>query len=161
MSITDELKTEAGMREWMLEHGANLQQVNSKTMEMIVDAMADESVTSYATVREDVRRLKEVANSARGKAEAAEHVAVSLRGEMSEFRKEVEAAGIELSQQHISDRTIIDGLLAYRQILDDTMDVFGVDSMTEEVICKAIEAASYGMWRSVMGPKDNGRRADA
>jgi hypothetical protein len=80
---------------------------------------------------------------------------------MSEFRKELEAAGIELSQQHISDRTIIDGLLAYRQMLDDTIEVFGSCSMTEEVICKAIEAASYGMWRSVMGPKDNGRRADA
>lgn len=54
----------------------------------------------------------------------------------------------------IDDKATRMGVLAFREILQSTVDVFGMENMTEDVMCKAIEAGSYGMWRSVMGPKD-------
>lgn len=48
----------------------------------------------------------------------------------------------------ITDDDTLNGLHAYEQMLSATVMTFGLDHMTEAVMCKAIEAASYGMWRN-------------
>ena len=65
-------------------------------------------------------------------------------------------ASLQASNELISDRKIAESVLVYRKVLEATADVFGVENMqkSESAMCKAIEAASYGLWRSIMGPKD-------
>ncbi len=53
----------------------------------------------------------------------------------------------------ISNPVINDSLNAFAQMLRIVHDEFGDEAMTEQVICTAINAASYGYWRSVMGGK--------
>ena len=60
----------------------------------------------------------------------------------------------------ITDERIIDGVNAFAEILQIGVDTFGMGNMTEAVICKLIEAGSYGYWRSVMGPKFDSYESD-
>lgn len=69
------------------------------------------------------------------------------------YRKALEEEASKLGRSYIQDEHTRNGIAAYREVLHATRDVFGDEAMTEAVICKAIEAGSYGMWRSVMGPK--------
>ena len=53
----------------------------------------------------------------------------------------------------VNDEKLVDALNLYRAVLSETKQVFGDEKMTEAVIIQAIEAASYGMWRAIMGGK--------
>lgn len=55
----------------------------------------------------------------------------------------------------IRNQDVRDSVIAYRNVLKTTKEIFGVDC-TQEVICKAIEAGSYIAWRGIMGPKQEG-----
>ena len=74
------------------------------------------------------------------------------------YRKSLEDEASKLGRAYVKDEHIRDGIAAYKEMLHVTRDVFGDDAMTDDVICKAIEAASYGMWRSIMGPKFDERK---
>jgi len=68
-----------------------------------------------------------------------------------------------LSELKIRNPDIKDAVMAYAAILRATKEVFGMDSISAEVMCRAIEAGSYVAYRGVMGPKwteteYNGRR---
>jgi hypothetical protein len=56
-------------------------------------------------------------------------------------------------QKVVEDPRTKDAILAYQQMLTITQSIFGEENMTEAVMVKAIEAGSYGFWRSVMGGK--------
>lgn len=51
----------------------------------------------------------------------------------------------------ISERKTTDALIAYRIVLQNTKEIFGEEKLTENVMMKAIEAASYIGYRSIMG----------
>ena len=53
------------------------------------------------------------------------------------------------------DCKTLNAIIAYKNILAATKEIFGEENMTEEVMVKAIEAGSYGAWRSIMGGKDD------
>lgn len=59
----------------------------------------------------------------------------------------------------ISDRQLKEGVNVYSTILERTKEIVDSD-MTEAIWIKTIEAASYGTWRAIMGPKfeDKARR---
>ena len=54
----------------------------------------------------------------------------------------------------LMDKDLKDAVTAYRAVLQATVDVFGVDKLTSEVMAGAINAGSYIAWRGIMGPKD-------
>lgn len=139
-----------GLRTVLIERGATEQMLNSKTATMVFDAIVDNEVLASETARAEMDRID-------GRLKQLEKTQENLAKMSRDFQKKLKAADELASQEIISDPSVIDGLLAYRKMLEITCDVFGEESMTEEVICKTIEAASYGMWRSVMGPKDASR----
>lgn len=53
----------------------------------------------------------------------------------------------------IRDEKLIDALNLYTAILRNTKEIFGEENLTEAVMVKLLETASYGVWRSIMGPK--------
>ena len=73
-------------------------------------------------------------------------------GDLECYRRSFEKRNDGSGADAASDRTT-NSLSVYESVLRTTRNVFGAEAMTEAVICKAIEAASYGMWRSIMGPK--------
>ena len=60
----------------------------------------------------------------------------------------------DLVSMGIEDGAVLDSVLAYGCMLEMTKEVFGEENLTEAVMVKAIEAASYTAYRNVMGPKD-------
>ena len=67
-----------------------------------------------------------------------------------EFLKMKEFSG---KSETFDDPKLNDALNFYCAMLSAVKDVFGGDKMTEAVIVQAVEAASYGVWRSIMGSK--------
>ena len=129
-----------GIREWLAEQGATPQQVNSKVVDMIVLGILNGEVGASETVREEVDALTKRVERADAKADGLCRGISRVEeryGKVAELLEEAEAGAGGMT---IADESVI--------------DVFGYEHMSEAVMCSAIEAASYGMWRAVMGPKD-------
>lgn len=143
-----------GIREWLAEQGATPQQVNSKVVDMIVTGIVSGEVGVSATVREEVDKLTEKVERADAKADRLCRGISRVEeryGKVAELLKEAEAGAESMV---IQDVAVKDGVVAFRRVLESVSEVFGYEKLSDAVICSAIEAASYGMWRAVMGPKD-------
>lgn len=145
---------------WLTEHGASPQQVNSKVVDMIAQAMTDEQISVSETARNEVKRLADKVDRADYAADKLFRGINNVEGRYSKVQELLSQAEADAKNMTISDQAVIDATIAFRRVLEYVRDVFGEDEMTESVICAAIEAGSYCMWRSVMGPKDSqhGRR---
>lgn len=58
-----------------------------------------------------------------------------------------------LMDKKLSEKNGSDALDFYASILQRTMDVLGEERLTEPVIVKLLETASYITWRNIMGGK--------
>lgn len=153
------------LRDAMVEAGASEQQFNSKAYKMAEQAVADDAVDGMATARglldSYMQRIGTAEGDLRQMLSSASRYSTDLRVIIGEARnvsedvesrtKELGAAADEIS---VKDPLVRDAINAYTLVLMRTKQVFGDDNMTEGVMEKAIEAASYGMWRSIMGPKE-------
>lgn len=152
-----------GMKEYLREHGATDAQVNCKAVDMLEKAMLDGEVSVSGTAAEAIRDLGERIDSAYGVAGRAERKSEFVSGMVDEIDRRVrdlrdllDQAEVAVDQVSIGDPAITDGLVAFERMLVAVRDTFGQPAMTDAVICAAIEAGSYGMWRSIMGPKHEG-----
>ena len=59
--------------------------------------------------------------------------------------------------EKLSEKKGSDALDFYASILQRTMDVLGEERLTEPVIVKLLETASYITWRNIMGGKFNNK----
>ena len=143
-----------GVREWLAEHGATQQQVNSKVVDMVVMGITDGEVSASETARGELdaiaakakRTDREVGRLIRDVAKAEER----MRG--VEELLEVAEAGVD--GMTIANQAVTDGVVAFGYMLAAVTDTFGLTGMSDEVKVAAIEAASYGAWSAVMGPRD-------
>lgn len=140
------------LRSKLRELGANEQQLNSKIVDMIEDSWFDDEVMKSATAKEQMADMVKKGNALQRKMD-------TLERRTTEYESNLKLANQSISQHIITDKSMIDGVLAYEKMLKATVDVFGTEKMTEEVICKAIESASHGMWRSIAGSKENNSRS--
>lgn len=152
-----------GMKAWLSEHGATDAQVNCKAVDMLEKAMLDGEVSVSETAAEAIRDLAKSVDASWDAAKVAERRAASVNGMVDEIDRRVrelrdllDQAEVAVDQVSIGDPAITDGLVAFERMLVAVRDTFGQPAMTDAVICAAIEAGSYGMWRSVMGPKHEG-----
>lgn len=152
-----------GMRLWLREKGATEAQVNSKVVDLLEKAMLDGEVSVSETAAEQIRDLGKRIDSAYGVAGRAERKSEHVSGmvdaidrRVRELRDLLDQAEVAVDQVSIGDPAITDGLVAFERMLVAVRDTFGQPAMTDAVICAAIEAGSYGMWRSIMGPKHEG-----
>ena len=140
--------------------GASGQVKQSKAAMIIENALTDREISTSQTARTLINSLAAKVQNAESRLYRIEDFLEADARKAAEIRQSVKEFDKGIAQQIIEDRNLKDGLVVYGRMLATTREVFGEDNMTEQVICKAIEAASYGMWRSVMGPKDGsaGRR---
>lgn len=151
--------SDVGLRERLTEMGANDAQLKSKVVAMMEDALTDEAVSSTATAREVIASLaRDVDEAERRMAEVDRRMCATAKM-AEEYDAKLRLADQRLSERVVTDEAVRNGLAAYRTMLESTLEVFGEERMTGEVVCKAIEAASYGMWRTVMGPKEKDGRS--
>lgn len=69
---------------------------------------------------------------------------------VNEYAKYAES----LKECAITNPNTRDALNLYTAILTTTKDIFGEEKLTEQVMIKLLETASYGIWRSIMGSKN-------
>ena len=138
---------------YLISHGANHSQMKSRVIPMIEQGMLDGEISTSATAQRKLQELEGRAKRLGDKFEAQERLYQSIESRYSEIEQMLNEAELVVAEKVISDRNIIDCVNAFKMMLEVTQDIFGPSKMTEPVICKAIEAASYGYWRNVMGPK--------
>jgi len=130
--------------------GATVQQLTSKTYDITEEMFQDGSMARLVGEYEDEKAAK-AAMMLRKEREASERTLSQIKEATVEVKKKAD-------KLTVTDKTLIESLNMYSEILQRTKDTVG-DDMTEQTWIKAIDAASYGMWRAIMGPKfDEGRR---
>lgn len=146
------------LRTAVQELGATDAQLNSKVFAMAEQAVADGSVDGLSDVRKSVKMLEGRVNDANDSISSRILSARSASQHLESIVKDAREAIGDLSgavdEVHVGDETIRDAVNAYTLILTRTKQVLGEDAMTEAVICQLLETASYGLWRSIMGPKE-------
>lgn len=152
-----------GMKAWLSEHGATEAQVNSKVVDMIERAMLDGEVSVSETAAEQMIAFGKYVDDALKAVRDAEMKTNLVSKAIDDAARRardvqdlLDQAEVAVDQVSIGDPAITDGLVAFERMLVAVRDTFGQPAMTDAVICAAIEAGSYGMWRSVMGPKHEG-----
>lgn len=162
----DNESTGTSLREWLASHGATDAQLKSKVVSLIEDAVADSEVGADATVRGMVDGLQDRVRDLEDKIAAggtqlggyerrlrAGKVDVSnVELRLQRLRETIDTMDTNLTQNVLEDKSKKEAIVAFAKVLSAVRDTFGADAMSEAVICKAIEAASYGMWRSLAEP---------
>ena len=153
--IKVELLDENGnsLREYLINRGATEANLNAKVVPIIEEGLINKEISTSATAREAIRNMKMEAEKVRS-------MTFSLRRDINEIRNDydktndaVRKYSEAITQNIIKDPKSIDAVNVFKRTLLATLEVFGEKMMTEAVCCKAIEAASYGAWRSIMGEK--------
>ena len=146
------------IRDLVVELGATDQQVDSKIFHMVEQAIADNAVDGLADARKSVVDLQSKLDNASSGLDSSISRAMGLYSQLNHTIAEAKEARGELSASvddvRINDEALRDAINAYTMILSRTKDVLGDDAMTEPVIIQLLETASYGLWRSIMGPKE-------
>lgn len=139
----------SAIRNYLLKNGCTTAQADSKAARLLRDALVDGKVSASATTHEAMKQLQsdmlDVDRSVSSAKKQTDAINDELR--LLDERLANEKAKV------ITDPVLMDGLNAFARILRTVKEEFGDDKMSENVIVAAIEAGSYGYWRSVMGPK--------
>lgn len=69
------------------------------------------------------------------------------------LRERIDEMTVAVDSVTVKDPGIMDAINAYTLILTRTKQVLGDEALTEAVLVQLLETASYGLWRSIMGPK--------
>lgn len=148
------------IREAMEKKGANKAQLESRTVEMIEEIIAENEgvVSSTAscykqTLEANLKRYNSAVSLLAREIDRLESKSKALRGEFSKTQADVSKAVSQYEQKIIEDSRMKDALIMYSHMLGITKEVFGEENMTESVMMQAIEAGSYAIWRGIMGPK--------
>ena len=141
------------LRSELAARGLTPQQVNSKAVKEVENLLVEKSDIGYDTVRKAIEDIAEKASRTSRKV-----YDISLNLENCEMRsnaieEKVNAYVEGVSKEIVTDPKLLDTLNFYTALLLRTQAVFGAEKMTEPVIVKLLETASYGIWRSIMGGK--------
>lgn len=151
------------LRDALAELGATDAQLNSKVFAMAERAVADGSVDGLSDARKSVDALTSRIDASEKRFRYTCDSAQSAAGILSDLIKQaqevIEPLSDNLDTVRVSDQNLRDAVNAYTLILSRTKQVLGDDAMTEAVIIQLLETASYGLWRSIMGPKDQPKQS--
>lgn len=146
------------LRKAVVALGADANQLNSKIFAMAEQAVADGSADGLSDARKSVDDLTSRIDASekrfRSTCDSAQVEANILSGLIKQAQEVIEPLGENLDTVKVSDQNLRDAVNAYTLILSRTKQVLGDDAMTEAVIVQLLETASYGLWRSIMGPKE-------
>lgn len=147
--------------------GATPAMLESKTVKMVLEALAEDGSVITDTAKGEIQRLVYSVNSAASALNRAnETLAQNLARAESQAKGAEEAANracrrLQEAQRReedvIMDKDMAEAVKAYKAILVATREVFGdmIDRTgSADAIIAAIQAGSYTAWRGIMGPKD-------
>ena len=151
------------LRDALIELGATSSQLNSSTFAMAEQAIADDAVDGLHEARERINRLTAKIDTSERQLNSTCNSAQTKANKLSDLIKQaqevIEPLGDNLDTVKVSDQNLRDAVNAYTLILSRTKQVLGDDAMTEAVTIQLLETASYGLWRSIMGPKDQPKQS--
>ena len=135
----------------LMKHGLKESGKNSQAYHAIRRAFTSDDVYDHVLGQEESESKRVAAELHKQRAEA-EKTLGELKSAESKAKDKIRSYGIR-------DAQTIEALNLYSEVLERTKEIVG-DGLTEEIWLKAIEAGSYGMWRTIMGPKfeDKARR---
>ncbi len=154
------------LKQELEKRGATSAQVNSKVVEMASDVIADGAVDEFAEVRQAAQRLTHEFSVQQGRVQdlaikvdrlkmaqnALSHSETRAYELNSELQDTIKAGNAVAKKLTLTDPTLLQSVGMYSEVLSRTKSIVG-EEMTEQIWLKTIEAASYGMWRAIMGPK--------
>lgn len=149
-----DLKSELAAR------GLMPQQVNSKAVEEVEKLLAEKSGIGYDTVKKAVEDIAKKADRAEVKVSSVSGYLENCEKRIDKLESKVTAYEEGVSKEIVTDSKLLDTLNFYTALLSRTQAVFGAEKMTEPVIVKLLETASYGIWRSIMGGKFDDESTD-
>lgn len=148
------------IKQRLIEKGLTPQQAGAKAVEVMQELIAEDSGCIDNITAGYLRKVNDMCQENEKQVKLANSNFASINNQMIEMFRElretkdvVEKWEAGERSKIVNDEKLVDALNLYRAMLSDTKQVFGDDKMTEAVIIQAIEAASYGMWRSIMGGK--------
>lgn len=143
----------ATLEETLRARGATDQMINSRTFRMAQEAIADGSVDGLDEARVIEKRMEQATayaesllNAIGSRQDESNRLLLTMDAAIEELQRDVE-------QVALTDKKTAEAVNAYTMVLMRTKQVVGPEGMTESIWEKAIEAASYCAWRSIMGPK--------
>ena len=141
------------LRSELLARGLTPQQANSKAVEAVESILAENSGVGLDTVRKAVEDIAHKANRAEIQLGSISGYLANYERDINAVEEKVAAYVKGVSEEIVTDPKLLDTLNFYTALLSRTQAVFGAEKMTEPVIVKLLETASYGIWRSIMGGK--------
>jgi len=151
-------------RERLIRAGATEQQTDSKIAQIAEDVITQMSTEEKAdisnqNIREMIFSLQKACKDIDKNKRSADMSANALQEQIKEGRKTL----LDLQEGiNTIDATLIkatpeteQAVLLFESVLETVKKTFG-ESLSDEVMKSAIEAGSYGVWRSIMGEKHNG-----
>lgn len=149
------------LRSELLARGLTPQQANSKAVEAVENILIENSGVGLDTVRKAVEDIVYAANRAEIKLGSISEQLANYESDVNAVEEKVAAYVKGASEEIVTDPKLLDTLNFYTALLSRTQAVFGAEKMTEPVIVKLLETASYGIWRSIMGGKFDGETEHA
>lgn len=150
------------------EMGASNAQLESKTVQMVVQALSEDQSIIPDTAKLEINNLIKAVDRADGRLAQAEakmaHTLSSAEYKTQLMQNAAEKAARDFEratkqkESVILDKDLQEAVKAYKAVLEATKEVFG-DMIEKEggadAIIAAIQAGSYTAWRGIMGPKND------
>lgn len=147
---------EFNLREKLVEAGASEVQMNAKVLTLAENVIAEASdeefkemgISRVGQLLEDLRSATNKIKSATNNLEYSINKAKNEEERISNMVDILKGCGEATIT--VLDDTTSQAIEVYKQILKATQEVFGTD-LSDAVKSSAIEAGSYGAWRTIMG----------
>ena len=78
----------------------------------------------------------------------------SMKSSIAALKSALDECVVAYRAESFSNQTMADALALYRGILKNTVEILGKDAIDTSVAMQLIETAGYGVWRGIMGPKN-------
>ena len=139
------------LRMELKRYGLTDQQLNSKAVSCMEDIIIKKNDAvdqmAFDKLNEQIKKSADILARSEAMMKRADNA-------INEYAKYAES----LKECAITNPNTRDALNLYTAILSTTKDIFGEEKLTEAVMVKLLETASYGIWRTIMGGKyDDGK----
>lgn len=142
------------LRSELKRYGLTDQQMNVKAVSCMEDIILKKSDAvdqmAFDRLNEEVKKSADMLKKLEYTLAKNQEIMNCADNAVNEYAKYAES----LKECAITNPNTRDALNLYTAILTTTKDIFGEEKLTEQVMIKLLETASYGIWRSIMGSKN-------
>jgi len=157
--------SDTDIRTTLKRMGATESQLNSKTMEMVEEAIANDAVDGMATADERVKSLMTRIGRAEDSLDENINLATIRNAALNDSVSKANAACREVDRRlaqlgaaadlvTIKEQSVMDAVNAYTLMLTRSKEILGPEGMTEEVTKQIVETAGHIMRIAAKAPKE-------